>query len=88
MLPVCCFNRPIDHVYSTRIFVGARGGKQITIYGARIYGAGIEMVLPVRTRGAETLEFVDLKAYPDYFPDCERAAHVPTLSLNFGVGRG
>ena len=42
---MCCFNRPIDHVFSTRIFVGARGGQQITVYGARIYGARIEMVL-------------------------------------------
>ena len=81
---MCCFNRPIDHVFSTRIFVGAKGGKQITVYGARIYGARIEMVLPVRTRGAETLEFVDLKAYPDFFLDCERASKIPTRSAGIG----
>jgi hypothetical protein len=73
---MCCFNLPIDHVYSTRIFVGAREGSQITVYAAALVGQRIEMVLPVRTRGAREVEFIDMKAYPEFFTDCERAMTV------------
>jgi hypothetical protein len=71
---MCCFNHPIDHVHSTRIFVGTRNGQQITVYSAALVGSRIEMVLPVRSRGAEKIEFVDMKSYPTFFEDCERAS--------------
>ncbi len=74
---MCCFNGPVDHVYSTRIFVGARGGSQVTIYQAGLVGTRIEMVLPVRTLGARDLEFIDLKDYPTFFRDCESAFPEP-----------
>lgn len=74
---MCCFNHPIDHVFSTRIFVGARNGSQLTVYQAGLVGSRIEMVLPVRTAGAQDLEFIDLKSYPGFFQDCERAFSLP-----------
>jgi hypothetical protein len=71
---MCCFNHPIDHVHSTRIFVGDHGGRQLTVYSAALIGHRIEMVLPVRSYGAAEIEWVDLKAYPEFFADCLAAS--------------
>jgi hypothetical protein len=89
---MCCFNLPIDHVHSTRIFVGTRNGQQITVYSAALIGQRIEMVLPVRTRGAKGVEFIDMKAYPEFFTDCERAmvlgsrSKAPTTQIMASAG--
>jgi hypothetical protein len=85
---MCCFNGPVDHVWATRIFVGAAKGKQITVYAANILGSKIEMVLPVRTRGAKEIEFVDLKAFPDFFLECERAFLRPSRAATKGQAAG
>jgi hypothetical protein len=67
------------------MFVGQRGDRQLTVYSASILGARIEMVLPVRTHGANDVEFVDLKGYPDFFRDCEHAMYVGSRSMSKSV---
>jgi hypothetical protein len=85
---MCCFNGPVDHVWATRIFVGAAKGKQITVYSANLLGSKIEMVLPVRTRGAKEIEFVDMKGFSGFFLECERAFIRPNRGLTKGRTAG
>ncbi len=75
---MCCFNQPVDHVNATRIFVGQKAGFQVTVYAASIIGHRIEMVLPVRTRGATDLEWINLKGNDSFFRNCELASRKPT----------
>ncbi len=83
---MCCFNSAIDHVYATQIYVGRADGKQATVYGAHLVGSRIEMVLPVRSRGATELEFIDFASYPEFFTDCGRATAAPAWTAKQAAG--
>jgi hypothetical protein len=81
---MCCFSRPIQSVKATKIF--ARLSKQATQYIVyqMDYESAVEnaMILPIPTRASaneDSVKFVDLHSYPDFFEDLE--LNFPSLQL-------
>src|SRR5258708_5331771 len=70
---MCCFSRPVFSVNATNIFARAGDdGRQFLVYSMSI-GAGNDLAmilpLPVKTPAGENdVQFINLKAYPDFFP--------------------
>jgi hypothetical protein len=79
---MCCFSGKVKHVSSTSIFcrMGARGN-QVVIYSLYLEAEeDLAMVLPVPVtadRNENSVSFINLSLYPDFFPKLDRAFPVP-----------
>lgn len=74
---MCCFSQPVVSVSATRIFARpADKGRQFLVYSMSIEAKnGLAMILPLPGRlpaGEQDVEFIDLKAYPQFFSDLDR----------------
>ena len=85
---MCCFSGKVKHVSDTSIFcrMGAQG-KQVVIYSMVLETENeVAMVLPVpvtEARDEESVKFINLSAYEDFFPKLDRAFPAPRM---FGGG--
>src|SRR5437016_3436495 len=75
-LNMCCFSQPVTSVNSTNIFAReGDDGRQFLVYSMFLNAkSDLAMILPlpVKTPAAERdVQFVDLKAYPNFFGDLE-----------------
>lgn len=80
---MCCFSRPIISVSATNIFAHAgEDDRQFLIYTMDINSKDdVAMILPLPVKkgaGEKTVEFIDLKGYPDIFADL-RAGFRPDI---------
>lgn len=79
---MCCFSGKVKQVSSTSIFcrMGARGN-QVVIYSMYLEAdQDLAMILPIpvsQERGEDSVTFVNLSLYPDFFPKLDRAFPVP-----------
>jgi hypothetical protein len=84
---MCCFSKPVSAVKSTRIFVRAADeGRQFIVYTMFIRAKeDLAMILPIPVKpasGEKTVNFVNLKEYPNFFDDLESGFIMPTKSDN------
>jgi hypothetical protein len=71
---MCCFSKPVVSVSATKIFARPGDkGRQFLVYSMAIEtGNELAMILPLPVRlpaGEKDVEFIDLKAYPQFFFD-------------------
>lgn len=82
---MCCFSGNVNHVSETSIFcrMGAQGN-QVVIYSMVLETENdVAMVLPVPTidgRTEESVKFINLSAYGEFFPKLDRAFPLPRSS--------
>lgn len=74
---MCCFSRPVEQVFATKIFArAAEGARQFLVYSMSLKAKeDLAMVLPLPVRAGvveKDVSFIDLKVYPDFFMDCEK----------------
>ena len=74
---MCCFSRPIETVYDTKIFArGLAGAPQQLVYSMGLRTPyDVAMILPIpvkRGSGENAVRFISLKKYPDFFGDLEK----------------
>ena len=85
---MCCFSRPVVSVSGTRIFARPSDhGRQFLVYSMSIdAGNELAMILPLPVRlpaGEKDVEFIDLKAYPQFFSDLDRGFAQPAAPATF-----
>jgi hypothetical protein len=92
---MCIFSRPVTSVTATKIFARPEDkGRQFLVYSMSIEaGNELAMILPLPVRlpaGEKDVEFIDLKAYPQFFSDLDRGFPEPprNLSTSLSEGRG
>lgn len=71
---MCCFSQPVISVSSTNIFARTgEGERQFLVYSMSIRASkNLAMILPLPVKtnvGEKDVEFIDLKAYPNFFTD-------------------
>ena len=79
---MCCFSRPIESVYNTRIFArGLAGESQQLVYSMGLKTKhDVAMILPIpvkRQAGEKAVRFINLKGYPQFFADMEKGFPLP-----------
>jgi hypothetical protein len=88
---VCCFSGPVS-VQATQIFARLLGGgRQVLVYQMEYQAsAPTAMVLPLPVAlpaHEDSLEFIDLKSYPDFFLELERAFPQRRVIPTAGIAR-
>ena len=71
---MCCFSRPVKAVADTNIFArGSTSGRQFLVYSMLLNaGEDLAMILPLavpQPSNEDTVRFISLKDYPDFFKD-------------------
>ncbi len=82
---MCCFSRPIEAVYNTKIFArGLAGFSQQLVYSMGLHTPhDVAMILPIpvkRNSGENAVRFINLKRYPEFFSDLEKGFPRPGAS--------
>ncbi len=86
---MCCFSQNVKHVSDTSIFcrMGAKGN-QVVIYSMTLESKNdVAMILPIPVsdeRDDDSVQFVDLSNYKEFFPQLDRGFPGP---LTFGTPR-
>ncbi len=89
---MCCFTGVVQSVAATKIFARPwRDGNQFLVYGMSVnFKNELAMVLPIpvpKNSDERAVRFVDLKGYPEFFPDM--AAGFPaSRSVTMGAAGG
>lgn len=86
---MCCFSRPIEAVYNTKIFArGLAGASQQLAYSMGLRTPyDVAMILPIpvkRGSGEKAVRFIDLKGYPEFFIDLEKGFPLPAAARTLG----
>jgi hypothetical protein len=89
---MCCFSRPVDLVADTNIFArAAKEGRQSLVYAMTMAAKEeLAMILPIPTPKAskeDTVRFINLEKYPDFFKDL-RAGFPAPATLGDGTKGG
>lgn len=79
---MCCFSRPIESVYNTKIFArGLTGAPQQLAYSMGLRTPyDVAMILPIPVKqgsGENAVRFINLKKYPEFFTDLEKGFPLP-----------
>lgn len=79
---MCCFSRNVKLVADTNIFArAARNGRQFLVYSMRLdAGEPVAMILPLPTpkdSKEDSLRFINLEKYPDFFDDMRAGFPAP-----------
>jgi hypothetical protein len=79
---MCCFSRPIEAVYDTKIFArGLAGVSQQLVYSMGLRTPyDVAMILPIpvkRGSGEKAVRFISLNKYPDFFEDLQKGFPLP-----------
>ncbi len=82
---MCCFSQPVISVSATNIFARAgEGERQFLVYSMSLNAKeDLAMILPLPVKdgaGEKAVEFINLKAYPDFFGDLRAGFPVPTAT--------
>jgi hypothetical protein len=86
---MCCFSQPVVSVSATNIFARADvQGRQFLVYSMSLEARNeLAMILPLPVRlpaNEHDAEFIDLKAYPQFFAELDRGfPKPPTRSSRF-----
>lgn len=86
---MCCFSGIVQHVEGTKIFARALdGNRQALVYSMVIAAPEpVAMILPLPVAlpaREDSIEFINLEAYPSFFEDLERGFPVPAAPCSFG----
>ena len=73
---MCCFSRSVDLVSATKIFASAEDNRRQFVVYSMTVGAKEElaMILPLPVRlgsGEQSVRFINLELYPEFFADVE-----------------
>jgi len=87
---MCCFSKPVVSVSATKIFARPGDkGRQFLVYSMSIEaGNELAMILPLPARlpaGEKDVEFIDLKAYPQFFADLDLGFPRPRAASSFSL---
>lgn len=90
---MCCFARPVNTVRNTRIFARPTGqGSQFLVYQMSYESAEENaMILPIPVRrpaSEQSVRFLDLKGYPDFFRDLDAGFPYIPSKFQFGCSAG
>src|SRR5215468_2912745 len=90
---MCCFSQRVISVSSTNIFARAAAqGRQILVYSMALEANNdLAMILPLPVKtpaGEKDVQFIDLKAYPDFFGDLRSGFPIPPATESADWGRG
>ncbi|MBI3856036.1 MAG: hypothetical protein HY293_10140 [Planctomycetes bacterium] len=79
---MCCFSGPVERVADTSIFArSVEKGRQLLVYSMTIAAkTQVAMILPLPVPPGspdDAVRFVDLKGYPEFFPDLKQGFPEP-----------
>ena len=89
---MCCFSRPVQSVSATQIFARSGAGtRQFLVYSMTLRAKEeLAMVLPLPFypgSSGQSLNFIDLKDYPDFFADLRKGFPEPLAQPTLGKSR-